>query len=196
MRMSIAPDTVTHADVEAAARTISGHVRDTPLLPAGELGRRVGARVLLKAENLQLTGSFKARGATNMIRRLSADQLAAGVVAASAGNHAQAVAFAARDAGAHAVLIMPEHAPRAKVAAVQQYGGEVRLIDGAYDEAGAVARRFAEEQGMTLVHAFDQPPVVAGQATIGLEIARDAPDTGLIVVPLGGGGLAAGVALA
>ena len=194
--MSIAPDTVTHADVEDAARTISGHVRDTPLLPAGELGRRVGARVLLKAENLQLTGSFKARGATNMIRRLSADQLAAGVVAASAGNHAQAVAFAARDAGAHAVLIMPEHAPLAKVAAVQQYGGEVRLIDGGYDEAGAVARRFAEEQGMTLVHAFDQPPVVAGQATIGLEIARDAPDTGLIVVPLGGGGLAAGVALA
>jgi threonine dehydratase len=194
--MSIAPDTVTHADVEDAARTISGHVRDTPLLPAGELGRRVGAGMLLKAENLQLTGSFKARGATNMIRRLSADQLAAGVVAASAGNHAQAVAFAGRDAGAHAVLIMPEQAPLAKVAAVQQYGGEVRLIDGGYDEAGAVARRLAEEQGMTLVHAFDQPPVVAGQATIGLEIARDAPDTGLIVVPLGGGGLAAGIALA
>jgi threonine dehydratase len=194
--MSIAPDTVTHADVEDAARTISGHVRDTPLLPAGELGRRVGARVLLKAENLQLTGSFKARGATNMIRRLSADQLAAGVVAASAGNHAQAVAFAARDAGAHAVLVMPEQAPLAKVAAVQQYGGEVRLIDGGYDEAGAVARRLAEEQGLTLVHAFDQPPVVAGQATIGLEIARDAPDTGLIVVPLGGGGLAGGIALA
>jgi threonine dehydratase len=194
--MSIAPDTVTHADVEDAARAISGHVRDTPLLPAGELGRRVGARVLLKAENLQITGSFKARGATNMIRRLSADQLAAGVVAASAGNHAQAVAFAAREAGAHAVLVMPEQAPLAKVAAVQQYGGEVRLIDGGYDEAGAVARRLAEEQGMTLVHAFDQPPVVAGQATIGLEIARDAPDTGLIVVPLGGGGLAGGIALA
>jgi threonine dehydratase len=194
--MSIAPDTVTHADVEDAARAISGHVRDTPLLPAGELGRRVGARVLLKAENLQITGSFKARGATNMIRRLSSDQLAAGVVAASAGNHAQAVAFAARKAGAHAVLVMPEQAPLAKVAAVQQYGGEVRLIDGGYDEAGAVARRIAEEQGMTLVHAFDQPPVVAGQGTIGLEIARDAPDTGLIVVPLGGGGLAGGIALA
>jgi threonine dehydratase len=194
--MSIAPDTVTPADVEDAARAISGHVRDTPLVPAGELGRRVGARVLLKAENLQLTGSFKARGATNMIRRLSPDELAAGVVAASAGNHAQAVACAARDAGAHAVLVMPEQAPLAKVAAVQQYGGEVRLIDGGYDEAGAVARRLAGEEGMTLVHAFDQPPVVAGQGTIGLEIARDAPDTGLIVVPLGGGGLAAGIALA
>jgi threonine dehydratase len=194
--MSIAPDTVTHADVENAARAISGHVRDTPLVPAGELGRRVGARVLLKAENLQLTGSFKARGATNMIRRLSPDELAAGVVAASAGNHAQAVACAARDAGAHAVLVMPEQAPLAKVAAVQQYGGEVRLIDGGYDEAGAVARQLAEDEGMTLVHAFDQPPVVAGQGTIGLEIARDAPDTRLIVVPLGGGGLAAGIALA
>jgi threonine dehydratase len=194
--MSIAPDTVTHADVEDAARVISGHVRDTPLVPAGELGRRVGARVLLKAENLQLTGSFKARGATNMIRRLSTDQLAAGVVAASAGNHAQAVAFAARDAGAHALLVMPEQAPLAKVAAVRQYGGEVEFVDGGYDEAGAEARRLAEERGMTLVHAFDQPPVVAGQGTIGLEIARDAPETELIVVPLGGGGLAGGIALA
>jgi threonine dehydratase len=194
--MSIVPDTVTHADVEDAARAISGHVRDTPLLPAGELGRRVGARVLLKAENLQVTGSFKARGATNMIRRLSAEELAAGVVAASAGNHAQAVAFAARDAGARALLVMPEQAPLAKVAAVRQYGGEVRLTGGGFDEAGVVARRLADEQGMTLVHAFDQPPVVAGQGTIGLEIARDAPDTGLIVIPLGGGGLAGGIALA
>ena len=196
MKMAIAPDTVTHADVEDAERVISGRVRKTPLLPAGELGRRVGARVLLKAENLQLTGSFKARGATNMIRRLSDDALAAGVVAASAGNHAQAVAFAARDAGARAVLVMPEQAPVAKVAAVRQYGGEVRLVDGGYDEAGAAAARLAEEQGMTLVHAFDQAPVVAGQGTIGLEIARAAPEVGLIVVPLGGGGLAGGIALA
>ena len=133
MKMAIAPDTVTHADVEDAERVISGRVRKTPLLPAGELGRRVGARVLLKAENLQLTGSFKARGATNMIRRLSDEALAAGVVAASAGNHAQAVAFAARDAGARAVLVMPEQAPVAKVAAVRQYGGEVQLVDGGYD---------------------------------------------------------------
>jgi threonine dehydratase len=196
MKMAIAPDTVTHADVEDAERVISGRVRKTPLLPAGELGRRIGARVLLKAENLQLTGSFKARGATNMIRRLSDDALAAGVVAASAGNHAQAVAFAARDAGARAVLVMPEQAPVAKVAAVRQYGGEVRLVDGGYDEAGAAAARLAEEQGVTLVHAFDQAPVVAGQGTIGLEIARAAPETELIVVPLGGGGLAGGIALA
>ena len=196
MKMAIAPDTVTHADVEDAERVISGRVRKTPLLPAGELGRRVGARVLLKAENLQLTGSFKARGATNMIRRLSDEALAAGVVAPSAGNHAQAVAFAARNAGARAVLVMPEQAPVAKVAAVRQYGGEVEFVDGGYDEAGTAAARLAEEQGLTLVHAFDQPPVVAGQGTIGLEIARAAPEVGLIVVPLGGGGLAGGIALA
>ena len=194
--MSVAPETVTSADVEDAARLIAGHVRETPLLAAGELGRRIGARVLLKAENLQLTGSFKARGATNTIRRLSEDALAAGVVAASAGNHAQAVAFAARDAGARSVLVMPEQAPLAKVAAVRQYGGEVRLVEGGYDEAGAEARLLAEEQGMTLVHAFDQPLVVAGQGTIGLEIARQGPGVRLIVVPLGGGGLASGIGLA
>ncbi|MET0763094.1 MAG: threonine ammonia-lyase [Thermoleophilaceae bacterium] len=194
--MSVAPETVTSADVEDAARLIAGRVRETPLLAAGELSRRIGARVLLKAENLQLTGSFKARGATNTIRRLSEDALAAGVVAASAGNHAQAVAFAARDAGARSVLVMPEQAPLAKVAAVRQYGGEVRLVEGGYDEAGAEAGLLAEEQGMTLVHAFDQPLVVAGQGTIGLEIARQGPGVRLIVVPLGGGGLASGIGLA
>ena len=194
--MSVAPETVTSADVEDAARLIAGRVRETPLLAAGELGRRIGARVLLKAENLQLTGSFKARGATNTIRRLSEDALAAGVVAASAGNHAQAVAFAAREAGARSVLVMPEQAPLAKVAAVRQYGGEVRLVEGGYDEAGAEARRLAEEQRMALVHAFDQPLVVAGQGTIGLEIARQGPGVRLIVVPLGGGGLASGIGLA
>jgi threonine dehydratase len=194
--MSVAPETVTSAEVEDAARLIAGRVRETPLLAAGELSRRIGARVLLKAENLQLTGSFKARGATNTIQRLSEDALAAGVVAASAGNHAQAVAFAARDAGARSVLVMPEQAPLAKVAAVRQYGGEVRLVEGGYDEAGAEARRLAEERGMTLVHAFDQPLVVAGQGTVGLEIARQGPSVRLLVVPLGGGGLASGIGLA
>jgi threonine dehydratase len=196
MRMSVAPETVTQEDIEDAARLIEGQVRATPLLSAGELGRRVGARVLLKAENLQLTGSFKARGATNTIRRLSPDALEAGVVAASAGNHAQALAFVACRAGARAVLVMPDQAPLAKVAAARQYGGEVRFVEGGYDEAGTEARRLAEEEGMTLVHAFDQPLVVAGQGTIGLEIARQAPEVRVIVVPLGGGGLAAGVGLA
>jgi threonine dehydratase len=194
--MAVTPTAVSVGDVEDAARVIAGRVRETPLLPAGELSRRVGARVLLKAENLQVTGSFKARGATNVVRRLPEEALRAGVVAASAGNHAQAVAFAARDARAQAVLVMPEEAPLAKVAAVRQYGGEVRLHGSTYDDAKAEARRIAEEDGRTLVHAFDAPEVVAGQGTVGLELARDAPQVRLVVLPLGGGGLAAGVGLA
>jgi threonine dehydratase len=194
--MAVTPTAVSVGDVEDAARLIAGQVRETPLLSAGELSRRVGARVLLKAENLQVTGSFKARGATNFMRRLPEGALRAGVVAASAGNHAQAVACAARDAGAQAVLVMPEEAPLAKVAAVRQYGGEVRLRGGTYDDAHAEARRLAEEEGRTLVHAFDAPEVVAGQGTVGLEVARDAPGVRLVVLPLGGGGLAAGVGLA
>ncbi len=194
--MSLTHDEVTHADVEEAARLTGERLRETPMVKAGELGRRLGARVLLKAENLQLTGSFKARGATNRIAHLTRTELDAGVVAASAGNHAQAVAFAARQAGARALLIMPEQAPLAKVSAVRQYGGEVRQVAGGYDEAGAEVQRLAAEHGMTVVHAFDQPEVVAGQGTVGLEIARQAPDVRLIVVPLGGGGLAAGIGIA
>jgi len=194
--MAVAHSTLTEQDVESAARLIAGRVRETPVLPAGELSRRIGARVVLKAENLQLTGSFKARGATNRIARLSEQDLKAGVVAASAGNHAQAVAFAARQVGARATLLMPAGAPLAKVAAVRQYGGEVRLVEGSYDEAGEAARRVAEEEGMTLVHAFDDPAVVAGQGTVGLEIARQVSDVRLVVVPLGGGGLASGIGLA
>ncbi len=194
--MAVAREAVSARDIEDAARLIAGKVRATPVLPAGELSRRVGATVVLKAENLQLTGSFKARGATNMIGRLPDTALRAGVVAASAGNHAQAVAAAARDAGARAVLVMPEEAPVSKVAAVRQYGGEVRLHGGNYDDAHAEAARLVEEEGLTAVHAFDQAEVVAGQGTVGLEIARQAPETRLVVVPLGGGGLAAGIGLA
>ncbi len=194
--MAVAREAVSAQDIEDAARLIAGKVRETPVLSAGELSRRVGARVVLKAENLQLTGSFKARGATNMIGRLSEEALRAGVVAASAGNHAQAVACAARDAGAHAVLVMPESAPVSKVAAVRQYGGEVRLHGGTYDDAHAEASRLAQEEGMTAVHAFDSADVVAGQGTAGLEIARQAPNVKLVVVPLGGGGLVSGIAVA
>jgi threonine dehydratase len=194
--MAVTPAAVSIEDVEDAARVIAGKVRETPLFPAGELSRRVGGRVLVKAENLQVTGSFKTRGATTVIRRLPEERLRCGVVAASAGNHAQAVACAARDAGAEAVLVMPEEAPLAKVAAVRQYGGEVRLHGATYDDAHAEARRLSEEEGMTLVHAFDAPEVVAGQGTVGLEVAARAPDVRLVVVPLGGGGLAAGTAIA
>ena len=186
---------VTARDAERARVTVGPHVRATPLLPAGELSRRVGARVMLKAENLQLTGSFKIRGATNRLARMDDAERAAGVVAASAGNHAQAVAFASRRVGVRATLCMPAGAALAKVAAVRQYGGEIRFVDGSYDEAGEAARALAAEQGMTLVHAFDDPDVVAGQGTLGLEVAEAAPDTRLVVVPLGGGGLASGVAL-
>jgi threonine dehydratase len=194
--MAVAGEAVSARDVEEAARTIAGRVRETPTMDAGELSRRLGARVVLKAENLQITGSFKARGATNMIRRLSPEALGAGVVAASAGNHAQAVAWAASDAGARAVLVMPEEAPVSKVAAVRQYGGEVRLHGGNYDDAHAEAARVAESEGLTPVPAFDAAEVVAGQGTVGLELARQAPDVRLVVVPLGGGGLISGVALA
>src|SRR5215207_4781739 len=121
--MAVAGPIVTERDVEDAAGLLAGRVRETPLLPAGELSRRVGARTVLKAESLQLTGSFKVRGALNTIAALTPAELEAGVVAASAGNHAQAVAFAARGAGAHATLVMPAGAPLAKVAAVRQYGG-------------------------------------------------------------------------
>jgi threonine dehydratase len=194
--MAVAREAVSAADVEDAARLIAGKVRDTPVLPAGELSRRVGAQVVLKAENLQLTGSFKARGATNMIGRLPSEALRAGVVAASAGNHAQAVACAARDMGARAVLVMPEQAPVSKIAAVRQYGGEVRLHGGNYDDAHAEAARLVEAEGLTAVHAFDQAEVVAGQGTVGLEVARQAPEVKLVVVPLGGGGLASGIGVA
>jgi threonine dehydratase len=194
--MAVAGQTLSEADMREASRRIAGKVRTTPVLPAGELSRRLGARVLLKAENLQLTGSFKLRGALNAIAQLPAEALRAGVVAASAGNHAQAVAFASRAAGSRATLLMPAGAPLAKVAAVRQYGGEVRLVEGSYDDAGIAARALAEEEGRVLVHPFDMPDVVAGQGTVGLELADQAPEVGTVVVPLGGGGLASGVAIA
>jgi len=187
---------VTVEDIERADRAIEGFVRRTPLLPAGELSRRFGAPTVLKAENLQLTGSFKVRGAFSKMANLSKDELAAGVVAASAGNHGQAVALVARRLGIRAVIFMPTDAPLTKVDAVRGYGGEVRLIEGSFDEAKEAARSVAQGEGRTFVHAFDDADVVAGQGTIGLEIAREAPGTRVVVVPLGGGGLASGVAIA
>ena len=183
---------VTPADVERAAELISDQVRETPLLPAGGLSRRVGASVVLKAECLQLTGSFKVRGAFHMMGRLSRDELDRGVATASAGNHAQAVALVADRLGTRADLFMPIDAPLAKVAAVRGYGGEVHLVEGSYDEAAEAAAAFAASEGKTLVPPFDDPEIVAGQGTLGLEVARQAPATRLVVVPLGGGALAPG----
>ncbi len=182
--------------IDAAAKVIDGFVRRTPVLEAGEISRRTGATVRLKAECLQATGSFKVRGAFNAIAGLSREQLDAGVVTASAGNHAQAVVAAARHAGARADLFMPAAAPLAKIAAVKRKGGEVHLVAGSYDDADEAAAGYAEEHGATMVPAFDHPAVIAGQGTVGLEIAEQAPDTRLVVVPVGGGALVAGIAIA
>jgi threonine dehydratase len=184
------------AEIERAAETIRNHVRRTPVVSAGEISRRVGATVALKAENLQRTGSFKIRGARNRIAALTDAELEVGVVAASAGNHAQAVALAARSRDSRAVLFMPADAPVAKIEAVRAYGGEVRLVAGSYDEAAAAATDAERDEALTRVHAFDDPIVLAGQGTIGLEIAEQAPRTRLVVVSIGGGALAAGIAIA
>ena len=188
--------TVGISDIEAAAETIRGVARRTPVLPAGELSRRVGATVRLKAECLQATGSFKVRGAFNAIAALGEEELASGVVAASAGNHAQAVATAAARAGAKADLFMPASAPLAKIAAVKRRRGEVHLVPGSFDDAAAEAARFASAEGSTVVPPFDHPAIVAGQGTVGVEIAEQVPEAGLVLVPVGGGALAAGVAIA
>ena len=189
-------EAVTVREIEAAAETIDGLARRTPALEAGEISRRVGAPVTLKAECLQATGSFKVRGAFNAIAELGEAELQSGVVTASAGNHAQAVVAAAKRAGARADLFMPAAAPLAKVAAVRRRGGEVHLVEGSYDEAAEAAREFAGKHGATFVPAFDHPAIIAGQGTIGLEIAEQAPETTLVLVPVGGGALVAGIAIA
>jgi threonine dehydratase len=166
------------------------------MLASDAMAKVLGVPVNLKSENLQRTGSFKLRGAANAIAKLPRDRLARGVVAASAGNHAQAVARAAATAGAKAVVCMPAEAPLAKVDATRLLGAEVRLVDGHYEDAQEAARELSERDGCALIHPFADPDVIAGQGTVGLEIASDAPDTRLIVLPMGGGGLASGVAIA
>jgi len=185
----------TLADIEAARGRIGGLARVTPVFSSETLGRRSGRSVLLKAENLQRTGSFKIRGAVNRMATLSETERAAGVVTASAGNHGQAVAFAARAAGVRATVFMPEDAPMAKVDATRSYGAEVVLEGSGYDEANAAAQE-AVEAGATLVHAFEDEVVIAGQGTLGLELAEQADGIGTLVVPIGGGGLASGIAVA
>src|SRR4051794_37238428 len=187
---------VSAGDVEQAAQAVAGVARETPVLPAKRLARQVGGELWLKLENLQVTGSFKVRGAVNRLSALSDDERSAGVLAASAGNHAQAVAWAARKLGTHATLFMPAEAPLAKIAAVREYGGDVRLVDGLLEDAFAAARAEAEATGGTFVHAFDDPLVIAGQGTVGLELLRQVPHIAMAVVPIGGGGLIAGVATA
>jgi threonine dehydratase len=185
----------TLADIEAARTRIGSLARVTPVYSSETLSRRSGRPVVLKAENLQRTGSFKIRGAVNRIATLTDEERAAGVVTASAGNHGQAVALAAREAGVGATVFMPQDAPMAKVDATRSYGAEVVLVGEGYDEADVAARERVEA-GATLVHAFEDEVVIAGQGTLGLEIAEQVDELETLVVPVGGGGLASGIALA
>jgi threonine dehydratase len=183
-------------DIEAARARLDGVARVTPVFRSETFSRLAGREVSLKAENLQRTGSFKIRGAYNRISTLGDAERAAGVVAASAGNHGQAVAWAAREAGIQATIFVPADAPMAKVDATRSYGADVQMGGATFEEAVAAARRHVEETGATFVHAFEDALVVAGQGTIGLELADQVAEPGTVIVPVGGGGLAAGIALA
>ena len=184
------------ADIEEAARRLEGIARVTPVYGSETFSRLSGRDVLLKAENLQRTGAFKIRGAVNKIALLDDSERGAGVVAASAGNHGQAVAWAAREAGIAATVFMPEESPMAKVEATVNYGAKVELVGDGFDEALSAAVELADRRGATFVHAFDDPQVIAGQGTVGLELAEQLGETEVVVIPVGGGGLASGIALA
>jgi len=184
------------SDVEAARGRVEGVARHTPLERSRTFSEMSGADVRLKLENFQRTGAFKIRGAMNRIATLSDAEREAGVVTASAGNHAQGVALAAQRAGVDATVVMPKFAPVSKVKATRGYGASVRLEGVDYDEAQAAAHELERQEGRTYVHAFDDPVVMAGQGTLGLEIADDCPELDTVVVPIGGGGLISGVAVA
>jgi threonine dehydratase len=192
----MAPATVTLADVESAAATLGGVIRELPLAGAQWLERLVGGEVRLVTENLQRAGSFKIRGAYNRISRLSAEERARGVVAASAGNHAQGVAVAAQLLGVRATVFMPEGATIPKVQATLGYGADVRFHGSTIDQALEAAQVFSRETGAVLIHPFDHPDVIAGQGTVGLEIMAKMPEVRTVVFCTGGGGLLSGVALA
>ncbi|HHV79547.1 MAG TPA: threonine ammonia-lyase [Firmicutes bacterium] len=179
-----------------ARRRLSGVIRVTPLDHSVTFSRMTGADVYLKLENLQKTGSFKIRGAWNKISRLSAEEKAKGVVAASAGNHAQGVALAATEAGISCTIVMPAVAPLAKVEATRGYGARVVLKGSNYDEAYEEALRITKETDAAFVHPFDDEEIIAGQGTISLEIMEQLPEVDVLVVPIGGGGLASGIAMA
>ncbi len=186
----------TLADIEAAREQVVGRARVTPIYGSETLSRMIGRKTWLKAENLQRTGSFKVRGAVNKLATMTEAERAAGVVAASAGNHGQAVAWAARELGAKATIFMPQDAPMAKVEATRNYGAQTVLSGAGFDEALAEALASAERTGATFLHAFEDGAVIAGQGTIGLELAEGLPDVETFLVPIGGGGLAAGIAIA
>ena len=187
---------VTLEDVRRARNVIADLAIRTPIVPARSLGQPADCEILLKAENLQRAGSFKVRGAVNKIAALSDQQKAKGVIAASAGNHAQGVALAAANFGIPCTIVMPSGASIPKVEATRGYGATVILHGDDFDQAQRHAKRVVQESGMTLIHAFDDPAIIAGQGTIGLELLEQVEDVDTVVVPVGGGGLISGIGLA
>ncbi len=191
---SLQPPTVD--DIRAAAERIKGAVIRTPMLVSRTLSEIIGAEVWLKFENLQFTAAYKERGALNKLLQLSDQERARGVIAASAGNHAQAVAYHAKRLGIPAIIVMPEPTPTVKVTQTEGHGAKVVLYGAMFDDAYARARELALENGYVFVHPFDDPQIIAGAGTVGLELLEDAPDLDTIVVPIGGGGLMSGVSIA
>ena len=180
---------VTLQMIQEAQESLKGIARKTPL----ENANRLGENIYIKSENLQLTGAFKIRGAYNKIRSLTPEEASHGVIACSAGNHAQGIALSATKLGIKSVICMPEGAPISKVEATRNYGAEVVLVPGVYDDAAREAERLSKEHGYTFAHPFNDPYVIAGQGTIGLEILEQLPEVEQVVVPIGGGGLSCGV---
>ena len=186
----------TLTEIEAARRGLADVARVTPVYGSETFSRLSGREVVLKAENLQRTGSFKVRGAVTRVAALTETERAAGVVAASAGNHGQAVAWAAREAAIPAAIFVPQDAPMAKVEACRNYAAATELVGATFEDALAAALAYADETGATFVHPYEDETVVGGQGTIGLELADQVPEVETVLVPVGGGGLAAGIALA
>ncbi|MCK0196722.1 threonine ammonia-lyase [Ancylobacter sp. 6x-1] len=189
------PPDVTFADVEAAAVRIAGAIAHTPFVQSETLSAKLGAEIWLKFENLQFTASFKERGALNKLLTLSAAEKVRGVIAASAGNHAQGVAYHARRTGVSATIVMPTTTPNLKVERVREHGARVVLHGADFAEAAAEMLRLAQVEGLTIVHPFDDPAIIAGQGTAALEMLRAVPDLDMLVVPIGGGGLISGAAV-
>lgn len=187
--LSVTPD-----DVREAAASIAGQAHRTPVVRSRALDELVGTEVFLKCENLQRGGAFKFRGAYNAASRLSPEQLRGGLVTYSSGNHAQALALAARELGTTAVIVMPEDAPKSKADAVAGYGAEVITYDRYTGDRVAIGKEVAHERGLTLIPPYEHPHVIAGQGTAALELLEDAPDLDALLVPVGGGGLVAGCA--
>jgi threonine dehydratase len=195
MDVVAAQDVLNFADVQAAAARIRGHVLRTPTLPSAVLSRLTGAEIYLKLDNLQAVGSFKERGAANRLALLTPEERARGVIAMSAGNHAQGVARHASRQGVAATIVMPKHTPLAKVSGTAAWGATVVLHGATVEEAAAHARHLAAVEGLVFIHPYDDPAVMAGQGTLALEMLEDAPALDFLAVPIGGGGLISGCAV-